>query len=308
MSIKTLPGKLKGALARQTLTVKTHSPVLLLGLGAVGFTTTVVLACRATLKLSEVLEEGNELLTKVDEKTENEGEEVKKKAQIGAKLQVAIRVAKLYAPSAIIGFGTLTAITGAHVILTRRNTALTAALGIATKTLRDYRDRVIADQGAEKDLEYRFGVAEREVVEETETGPVTTVLKGLDQEAIKEEIGKGSLYARIFDRDHEDWSDIPHQNQSRIASIQSHANTLLRVNGYVFLNDVYEMLGYERTAAGQSVGWVVNPKEGQGDGYIDFGVWNEGVYEGKKWINGDKDAILLDFNVDGDITSLMKQF
>src|SRR5690606_11939610 len=230
------------------------------------------------------------------------------RAKTGVKLQVAIKVAKLYAPAVAFGVGTLASITGPQVILTRRNTALTAALGIATKTVRDYRDRVIADQGSEKDLEYRFGVSEREIVEETETGPVTTILKGLDQEAIKEEIGKGSIYARIFDSSHEDWSHIPHQNHARIASVQSHANTLLRVDGFVFLNDVYEMLGYERTAAGQSVGWVVNPEDGRGDGYIDFGVWNEGVYEGKRWINGDKDAILLDFNVDGDITSLMKKF
>src|SRR5687768_7205594 len=109
MSLKSMRNRVTGAMARQTLTVKTHSPVLLLGLGAVGFTTTVVLACRATLKLSDVLEEGNKLLNKVDEKTENEGEEVKKKAKIGAKLQVAIRVAKLYAPSVAIGLGTLTA-------------------------------------------------------------------------------------------------------------------------------------------------------------------------------------------------------
>ncbi|AOZ64922.1 membrane protein [Streptomyces phage Maya] len=307
MSLKSMRNRVTGAMARQTLTVKTHSPVLLLGLGAVGFTTTVVLACRATLKLSDVLEEGNELLNKVDVKTENEDEEVKKKAKIGAKLQVAIRVAKLYAPSVAIGLGTLTAITGAHVILTRRNTALTAALGVATKTFQDYRARVVEDQGTEKDLEYRWGTAEREVVEETETGPVTTVLKGLDQEAIKKEIAAGSVYARLFDEDHEDWSEFPHQNQTRIENVQNMANTLLRVDGFVTLNQVYEMLGFERTAAGQVVGWVVNPKDGRGDGVIDFGVWNEGVYEGKKWINGNKQAILLDFNVDGEILSLMKQ-
>src|SRR5690606_40152791 len=132
-------------------------------------------------------------------------------------LQVAIEVAKLYAPAVAFGVGTLASITGPQVILTRRNTALTAALGIATKTVRDYRDRVIADQGSEKDLEYRFGVSEREIVEETETGPVTTILKGLDQEAIKEEIGKGSIYARIFDSSHEAWSHMPHQNHTRSA-------------------------------------------------------------------------------------------
>lgn len=306
MSLKSMRNRVTGAMARQTFAVKTHSPVLLLGLGAVGFTTTVVLACRATLKLSDVLEEGNKLLNKVEEKVEEADEEVKKKAKIGAKLQVAIRVAKLYAPSVAVGLGTLTTITGAHVILTRRNTALTAALGVATKTLQDYRQRVVEDQGGEKDLEYRWGISEREIVEETETGPVTSVLKGLDQEAIKKEIAAGSVYARIFDEDHEDWSEFPHQNQTRIENVQEMANTLLRVDGFVTLNQVYEMLGFEWTAAGQQVGWVINPKDG-GDGVIDFGVWTDGKYQGKKWINGNKQAILLDFNVDGPILHLMKQ-
>ncbi|HEY3434150.1 MAG TPA: DUF6353 family protein [Solirubrobacterales bacterium] len=312
MSIKTFKNRITGTVARQTLNIKTHSPVLLFGLGAIGFGTTVVLACRATLKLPEVLETGEQALELVEtDKTSPDGEELneetKKKAKLGVKLQVAIRVAKLYAPAAITGITTLPAITGAHVILTRRNTALTAALGVATKTFQEYRERVIADQGAEKDLEYRWGVSEREVVEETETGPVTTVLKGLDQEAIKKEIAAGSVYSRLFDSDHEDWSEFPHQNQARIESAQRHANTLLRVDGFVTLNQVYEMLGFERTAAGQQVGWVVNPKDGEGDGVIDFGVWTDGVYEGKKWINGDKQAILLDFNVDGPILHLMKQ-
>lgn len=313
MSIKTFKNRVTGTMARQALSIKSNSPVLLFGLGAVGFTTTIVLACKATLKLPEVLEKAERELSKVDETTkvtkggEDVTEETKEKAKLGVKLQTAIRVVKLYTPTAIVGVGTLTAITGAHVILTRRNTALTASLGIATKTFQDYRNRVIADQGTEKDLEYRWGVSEREIAEEGPNGIETTVLKGLDQEAIKREIAAGSVYARLFDSDHEDWSEFPHQNQSRIESVQRHMNTLLRVDGFVTLNQVYEALGFERTAAGQQVGWVVNPKNGEGDGVIDFGVWTDGVYEGKKWINGDKQAILLDFNVDGPILHLMKQ-
>ncbi|QAY17176.1 hypothetical protein SEA_MADAMATO_58 [Streptomyces phage Madamato] len=309
MSIKTFKNKVAGTMARKSLAIKANSPVLLFGLGAIGFGTTVVLACRATLKLPEVLETGERALNIVeveDRSNENDAEEVKKKAKLGVKLQVAIRVVKLYAPSAAVGVTTLAAITGAHVILTRRNTALTAALGVATKTFQDYRERVIADQGAEKDLEYRWGVAEREIAEEGPNGIETTVLKGLDQEAIKEQIAAGSVYARIFDEDHEDWSEFPHQNQSRIENVQRMMNTLLRVDGFVTLNQVYEALGFERTAAGQQVGWVVNPKDG-GDGVIDFGVFVDGKYEGKKWINGDKKAILLDFNVDGPILHLLKQ-
>ena len=315
MSITTFKNRISGTMARKTLAIKTNSPVMLFGLGALGFGATVVLACRATLKLPEVLESGKEKLDMVEKHEEREKaleqddyiEEIGKKAKRGVKLQVAMRVVKLYTLPAVVGICTLTAITGAHVILTRRNTALSAALGVATKTFREYRDRVIADQGSEKDLEYQWGVAEREIAVEGPNGIETTVLKGLDQEAIRDLIEEGSVYARLFDSNHEDWSDFPHQNQSRIDSAQMHANTMLRVDGFVTLNQVYELLGFERTAAGQVVGWVVNPKDGRGDGVIDFGVWTDGVYQGKKWINGDEQAILLDFNVDGEILSQMRQ-
>jgi hypothetical protein len=58
------------------------------------------------------------------------------------------------------------------------------------------------------------------------------------------------------------------------------------------------------------VGWVSTPKldaEGnqENDCFIDFGVWMESVAEGKKWINGEKEAILLDFNVDGPILYIL---
>jgi hypothetical protein len=75
----------------------------------------------------------------------------------------------------------------------------------------------------------------------------------------------------------------------------------------VFLNQAYDLLGYEPTAAGQVVGWRKNPEEGEGDNYISFGVWHEGVFKGTQWLNGDTDSILLDFNVDGPILGALKK-
>jgi len=61
----------------------------------------------------------------------------------------------------------------------------------------------------------------------------------------------------------------------------------------VFLNEVYDMLGIERSSAGQVVGWL---REGEGDGHIDFGMF-EAV--NRDFVNGWERSILLDFNVDG---------
>ena len=72
-------------------------------------------------------------------------------------------------------------------------------------------------------------------------------------------------------------------------------NDKLNVQGYVFLGDVYEILGFDRDAASQCVGWVL----GNGDNYISFGPKDFLLaYE-------DGDGILLDFNVDGPILDLI---
>jgi hypothetical protein len=51
----------------------------------------------------------------------------------------------------------------------------------------------------------------------------------------------------------------------------------------LFLNDVYDMLGFKRTSNGQLVGWL------KGDGnFVDFSMAQVSL-----------EATLLDFNVDG---------
>ena len=286
MSLKTLAGKITGTFSKQILTVKTNSPAILLGVGVVGVTTSVVLACRATLKLNDVLAKGEEDLEKVKTSPAVEDEDERKKATFGVQLQTAIRVVRLYTPSGLLLAGSIACLAGSHVILQKRNAGLIAAYTVVSQSFKEYRGRVVADQGKEKDFEYRFG-----------NGPEVSVIKGPDQDGIKHKTKY--TYARVFDRDNPNWSDVPHQNQNFINMVESSANRRLILNGYLFLNDVYEMLGYPKTQAGQQVGWVVNPKPGEGDGIVDFGVWNKGTFEGVEWISGQRDALLLDFNVDG---------
>lgn len=300
MSLKTLAGKVTGAFSKQIMTIKTNSPVLLLGVGVVGVTSSVVLACRATLKLSEVLEKGEEDLEKVKTSPAVEDEEERSKAKLGVQLQTAIRVVRLYTPSGLILAGSIACLAGSHVILQKRNAGLIAAYTVVSQSFKEYRGRVVADQGKEKDFEYRFGKEEREIAVEGETGTEVVTVKGPDQDSLAHKTEW--TYARVFDRSNPNWTDIPHQNQNFINMVESSANRRLIINGHLFLNDVYEMLGIPKTNAGQQVGWVVNPKPGEGDGIVDLGVWNEGTYKGVEWVSGQRDALLLDFNVDGVIT------
>jgi hypothetical protein len=316
MSLKTVANRVTTKVGQQMLTAQKHSPVVLFAVGAVGMGATVVLACRATLKMSEVLSEGEEHLKKVEVTVKDDGEE--KKASFNIRLQTAIKIAKLYAPAVIVGVASIGAMTGSHIILRRRNAALTAAYAIVHKSFDDYRGRVRAELGDEKDLEFRFGVAEREIVEEGPNGPEVKIIKGLDQDAIQKAIEAGETYARIFAPKHSDgsdndnWSEVPHTNQYFIKMVLQHARDALQVNGYLFLSDVYDMLGFKRTLASTQVGWVskpqIDPDTGKqmNDGYVDFGLWNQGIHKGKEWVNGHPKAFLLDFNVDGVITHVLE--
>ena len=91
-------------------------------------------------------------------------------------------------------------------------------------------------------------------------------------------------------------------NLSFLRSQQQYANDLLQSNGYLFLNEVYEMLGFKPTKAGQVVGWVYNPKNPVGDNFVDFGMRE--VYrmnETSDFVEDWDRAVMLDFNVDGNI-------
>jgi acetylornithine deacetylase/succinyl-diaminopimelate desuccinylase-like protein len=252
-----------------------------------------------------------QVVVKKVEVTVKEDDEEVKKAGFNVRLQTAIKIAKLYAPAALLLGASLGAITASHVVLRRRNAALTAAYAIVHSSFDEYRKRVRNELGAEKDLEFRFGTAEREIMEEGPNGPELRVIKGLDPDAIKKEIEAGRTYARIFDEDNDNWSDVPMQNQHLIQMVLNHARDALQINGHIFLSDVYDMLGFKRTLASTQVGWVrdvrIDPETGKqmNDGYIDFGLWSDGLYKGKEWVKGNPKAFLLDFNVDGVITDML---
>lgn len=105
-----------------------------------------------------------------------------------------------------------------------------------------------------------------------------------------------SIYAKWFNSTCVGWTSDPEYNLTFLRQIQRHMNDLLRVQGFVFLNDVYKALGIKLTAAGQVVGWIYDDKYPIGDNFIDFGLM-AGI--NSDFINGLTTDALLDFNVDG---------
>ena len=302
MSVKTSMKVAKNVVTskagRQLLKGRKHSPVLLFGTGIIGFVGTVVLASKATLKLDALVEDNETRQADALVMLESGDARYSKKdyAKDSAKLKSALvmDVIKLYAPAAGLGVVTVCALGGSHVILTKRNAGLVAAYSALDKGYNEYRERVTALVGSDKELELRHGAEVREIAVDTE--------KGTEVQSVTTHNGKThSQYARFFDQMCPAWKSRAEFNLFFLRSQQAYANDMLQARGHVFLNEVYDQLGIDRTKAGAVVGWVKN----NADNFIDFGIYDGASGEARMFVNGVENSILLDFNVDGVVLDLI---
>ena len=226
-----------------------------------------------------------------DEKIEYTPEDEKKDITI-VYIQTGVKIVKLYAPAVIVGTLSITGILASNNILRKRNVALAAAYAAIDKNLKEYRKRVIERFGERVDKELRHNI-KAVTVAKTDSGKQETV------DTVPESSEPCSAYARFFDEESSrNWKENHEYNMMFLRAQQQEANDRLKAYGYIFLNDVYELLGLAPSKAGQVVGWIYNPENPVGDNYVDFGI--QELYETPE--NSPEDferTILLDFNVDG---------
>lgn len=310
MSKFEIMNNLKRSFNKTGLKLKKHSPEMLVIGGVVGMVGATVMACKATTKLSAVVEESKQNIETIHNYVEENGfsekytEEDSKKDLSIVYIQSAMKVVKLYAPAVLVGTVSVAAVLGGHNILRKRNIALAAAYTAVDKSFKEYRGRVIERFGKELDKELRFNVKAKEF-EKTVTNEDGT------EEVVKEIANvadPGNLYsdyAKCFDDGCKGWEKDPELNLMFLRRTQDYANERLKRKGYLFLNDVYDMLGIPQTKAGQIVGWVYDEKNPIGDNYVDFGIYDINKEKNREFVNGYERTIWLDFNVDGNILDLM---
>lgn len=285
-----------------------HSPEILAGVGVVGVVGSLVMACKATTKLSDILDESKEQLDKIKEVAADPAYEEKysqddaKKDTTITYVQTAMKVTKLYAPSVILCAGSLGCLLASNNILKKRNAALSAAYMTVDKSFKEYRKRVADRFGEEVEKEIRYNIKAEEITKVDEDGnEVTETVKVMDG---TDDPNSYSDYARFFDESCAAWQNDAEYNLTFLKAQQQYANDLLKARGRLFLNEVYRMLGIDETKAGQVVGWVYNPDNPTGDNFVDFGIYNMQRERVRAFVNGYEPNILLDFNVDGVIWNL----
>lgn len=305
-----IPLQIKRAVTPTPLTRKYHTtkavvrrngPTIMTYSGSAGAVVSAVLACRATLRANPKLQQLKaELADLNDVRARLERGEAPSYsiAEYRSDLRsVALRngssIAKEYAPAAALMTVSLSAIIGSHHIMLGRNAAMTATAVGLSASLNEYRKRVAEELGQEKEGEIFHNLKTVEQFD-PETGKKMAIV-------IKD--GELSPYARFFDELSTRWQDDPDLNRLTVDIQMRMANRKLGLQGHLFLNEVYDMLGLPRTVAGNTVGWLHSSNPAcTGDGFVDFRQYSG---RNEDFNRGYGAGALLDFNVDGPILHLI---
>lgn len=291
-----------GFISNAGLKLKKHSPEILVVTGVIGMIGTVVTACKATTKVDSVLEEAKGKIDQIHEVSEREDISEKYTKQDCKRdltivyTQTAVKFAKLYWLPIILGITSTASILSGHGILKKRNAALAAAYAAIDTSFKDYRGRVVERFGEKVDYELKHGIKAEKVGEALVTDEDGS--QHVEQVHLNGE-PTISGYAKIFDETNPHWERDSDYNQLFLIGRQKDANHKLRAKRFLFLNDVYSMLGFPETKAGQVVGWIYDPDDPTRDNYVDFGLLDPRNGKARDFINGFDKSVILDFNVDG---------
>lgn len=288
--------------------IKQRSPEILVGVGIVGTVASVVMACKATLKVNDIVEEAQETIEKIHEGVEQHKhtadgveytQEVANRDLTIVYAKTGWKLVKLYGPAALVGVASVGCLVGSTIILKKRNIALAATVTALDTSFREYRGRLIERFGEDLDRELRFNIKAKEIEERVvdEDGNETVEKK------IVHEIDPNahSMYSVFFDDGNIGWSKNPELNKVFLIQQQEAANFRLRTEGFLPLNEVYKMIGAPLTYYGQVAGWVYSDDPDSGDNFVSFGLFDNENEKARDFINLREKTILLDFNCIGNI-------
>ena len=293
---------LRKSFKKAQLTVRKHSPEILMVAGVIGTVAGAVMACKETLELGDVLDECKQEKIELEEQyamCEEYSEDALKKDQVKLTIKQAAKIVKLYAPSVIMEVTSIGVIFASNDIMRKRNASMAAAYATLNSMYKRYRQNVIESYGEEVDKDMRFGVKHEKVTEIDEDGNKVKIdarIVDLDNTALAI-----SDYSRFFQSGCKGFdASSGRYNLLYLKGIQAMFNNKLIADGYVMLNDVYRELGFDTIPEGWSIGWVYDEANPIGDTYIDFGLY-EARNKNQRAVNDWEPVILMDFNVDGNL-------
>lgn len=310
MNLKSI--KSFAAIAKHTI-VK-YSPEILMGLGAASFVATVVAASKETIKEQEILEAHQEVLEdfEVMHEVHELDDKAYKKSRINEYKDLTVLTVKNYIPAVAFGTVSLACFFGTFGIMKKRYTTLALAYTALEESFRAYRQRVIADKGEEADLYYLTGSKVKEVTVKDEEGNKTKQKQMLlpDGSLASPYVFKFGKYKENGELNQQ-WCNDQTLNRSYIYGQLDYINNQLmynrtvfddnhnvKVRGWVFLNELRELMGEDGNTAGSVVGNMIGNGEPGCNGFIN----PKRIYEATEIDPEDGSEIpcfIIDPNVDG---------
>lgn len=297
--------KLTRFAGKALLTGKKYSPEILLGAGLASGAATLYFACKETITAGEVLDRHKAAMDEIHEALELEDPDFgKREAQINT-VKVYGRTAwemfRNYAPAIIFGSLSVGCILASHGIMRKRNLALAASLVTVRSAFDEYRGRVRRDLGDDMDRHFMYDTVEKTIEhEETDEDGKTKKVKE------KLVLPTGAIgYDRFFDEANPQWEKDGAANYLFVRSQLVTLRNMQIARGYLFLNEVYDMLGFTITVAGQGAGWIYDPSNPEGTliGFEGFDLSEIGLSDQvRAFKNGYERCVLLHFeNIRDDI-------
>lgn len=289
-----LPNIVTRKMGTGKLSLQNNTPAILTGAGVVGFIASTALTIRAAQKAQPAVVNFQVDLAKAKMHAEDEewSEKETRRAVTKVYADSSLELLKIYGPALAVGSAAIVCVIAGHGMMAKRQASLVAAYTGLDAAYRAYRARVREEFGEEKENSLYTDVKKMRIFEPDGPDEGEMVIDENDQ--------LPSPYAKFFDPTNPNWSKTPEYNLMFLRAQQQMANDRLVAHGYLFLNEVYESLGLERTQAGQMVGWRYDAaKNRSGDGYVDFGLYAIGDECNRAFVNCIEPTVLLDFNVDG---------
>ena len=258
----------KGFAGNGILLAKKHAPELMIGAGIFGFGATVYETVKATNKTNDILDEKEATMATIEAMRDECDEEEYSDRVYQRDLQEAKRRAKwgivrAWAPVATLGGASVISVLGGYRILNGRYVATAAAYKVLENGFDRYRGNVVERFGKDTDYELLHSIkaedlekARKEQAENKEIDADNKRRKGFKK---RKKTSYSEIYNGIFDEYSDRWQRYWNAEQvlHYLKTKQNELNDRLRIQKHLFVNEVNDALGFERTPEGQVTGWII---------------------------------------------------
>lgn len=303
---------------------KKYAPEILTYGGVAVMIGGTVFACKQTPKAVEIVDDTKAQLKVIRETEEEAAKNNRQVERNGAMISYSEQdykkditiahvnnikaLAKTYAVPGLMLIGGAAMVLGGHGILRKRNAVAIATLSSVMEGFNRYRGNVIKELGETADKHFRFGKGTPDVIEtvNAETGEVTREITSPDGfTEFPENDPRFFIFSKETSPDFYKGNLL--MDLANLRSFQSHANEILRLDGNLPVNTIRKICGVKPIDEGLDNGYVI---DGEGDGYVDFGIFDRITGEPKAWVYEcvkEGQGIPIELNIDGNIKGLLKR-